>query len=570
VRLFFGSGTSFGNGWSSPSPLSPVLRGEGSGVRGPASAREPHPPPPNPSPPSTGERGVGWIVLLVLAIPVALTGATPDASHAQRVVLLADSRLVLLDLQVRLDGKPLAAAWRRYLDRLFADLDRDGDGVLNKTEAARAPSVAFLNSFLQGGLSLEAAANVAPFAALDANRDGQVSRQEFDAYYQGCGLDRVQIVPGPDRDEAAALTDTLFALLDRDGDGKLSKEELGRAGEALRRIDLNEDEWITPEELLLHRASRSEKAKTRATLETIGFLPLAPEGLSPAWGRLILARYETRSPFDANRLTGLLAKPAGVELLVRAGKVAAEESASELIKPDKGEAARTRDGGLLVTVPGLALEVQSEKSSGGRVRGLHAFYRQQFEAADADQRGFLERKQVDDQAALAALFPLADRDGDGRLTAKEFDAFLDLHAVGADGFVTLTVTDQSVSLFDLLDENGDGRLSLRELHTAWERLRRFDRDGDGRLARDEFPRRLQLRFTRGVPTPRPAGVARSVPEPKQAKGPAWFRKMDRNGDGYVSRREFLGPEELFKRLDVDGDGLISPEEAEQMPVTPGR
>jgi hypothetical protein len=39
--------------------------------------------------------------------------------------------------------------------------------------------------------------------------------------------------------------------------------------------------------------------------------------------------------------------------------------------------------------------------------------------------------------------------------------------------------------------------------------------------------------------------------------------MDRNGDGYVSRREFLGPEELFHKLDADGDGLISAEEAER-------
>jgi hypothetical protein len=39
--------------------------------------------------------------------------------------------------------------------------------------------------------------------------------------------------------------------------------------------------------------------------------------------------------------------------------------------------------------------------------------------------------------------------------------------------------------------------------------------------------------------------------------------MDRNGDGDVSRREFLGTDEEFKRIDTDGDGLISVEEAEK-------
>jgi hypothetical protein len=38
--------------------------------------------------------------------------------------------------------------------------------------------------------------------------------------------------------------------------------------------------------------------------------------------------------------------------------------------------------------------------------------------------------------------------------------------------------------------------------------------------------------------------------------------MDRNGDGFVSRREFLGSREEFDQIDANKDGLISPEEAE--------
>jgi hypothetical protein len=47
----------------------------------------------------------------------------------------------------------------------------------------------------------------------------------------------------------------------------------------------------------------------------------------------------------------------------------------------------------------------------------------------------------------------------------------------------------------------------------------------------------------------------------QGSGPLWFRKMDRNNDGDVSAREFLGTPEQFRRIDSDGDGLISPAEA---------
>ena len=58
-------------------------------------------------------------------------------------------------------------------------------------------------------------------------------------------------------------------------------------------------------------------------------------------------------------------------------------------------------------------------------------------------------------------------------------------------------------------------------------------------------------------------VRHQIAPPPAARGPRWFRAMDRNGDGYLSPPEFLGPPELFRRLDADGDGLISPNEAER-------
>jgi Ca2+-binding EF-hand superfamily protein len=495
-------------------------------------------------------------------IVILLASAAPAGADGQRLLLFADRRPVVLDLPILVDGKPSTAAAERYFDRLFADLDRDGDGRLSPAEAARAPDPDFVTSFVQGNLNLEAAARVVPFGDLDADHDGSVSRDEFRTFYRRCGLDRVRVVPGPEREQARALTSTLFRLLDRDGDGKLSRDELKQAREALHRIDLDEDEWITPEEVLLHRPEPGAVERHRVTPAELGVQPLEGASLE-AHRQALRARYPDR--------TG---DPASLAVTVRLGPRPMSAPAVERLSSGGEDAIpvqRIDEGCIRLNLSGLAVDVQAGTGGAGRVRGLHAYYRQQFAAADPGRRGFVEVRQVEDTPALAALFRLADRDGDGKLTAAEFDAFLNLHALGAESNVTLTVTDQSPGLFELLDEDGDSRLSLRELYTARERLAGLDRDGDGRLGADELPRRVQLRLTLGTPSPRPAAGPRTPAPASGSRGPAWFRRMDRNGDGYVSRREFLGSLEDFRKLDVDGDGLISPEEAARYePSTPRR
>ena len=88
------------------------------------------------------------------------------------------------------------------------------------------------------------------------------------------------------------------------------------------------------------------------------------------------------------------------------------------------------------------------------------------------------------------------------------------------------------------------------------------------VSREQLPRQYQLTVKQGLSDDRRGRVAfvqRTAYGPTTSgsgRGPLWFRKMDRNGDGDVSRREWLGSAEEFRKIDTDGDGLISAEEAE--------
>ncbi|XP_064601551.1 calmodulin-A-like isoform X2 [Liolophura sinensis] len=148
----------------------------------------------------------------------------------------------------------------------------------------------------------------------------------------------------------------------------------------------------------------------------------------------------------------------------------------------------------------------------------------------------LEPKLTDEQIGeFREAFTMFDRDGDGRITAKELGTVL--RSLG-----------QNPTEGELRDMIND-----------------VDIDGNGTIEFDEFLRMMAKRQS-------------EVDEQKDITDA--FKVFDRNGDGFISASELrhvmttLGEqlsddevENMIKEADVDGDGMINYEEFIRMMMT---
>jgi Ca2+-binding EF-hand superfamily protein len=170
------------------------------------------------------------------------------------------------------------------------------------------------------------------------------------------------------------------------------------------------------------------------------------------------------------------------------------------------------------------------------------------------------------QRKLARMFALYDRDGDGLIEQADYERVADGFArttgtpAGTEKYETLRTTYLGfwAQLAQAADHDHDGRVTLDEYASTYSRIgamgpaiiaiadtiiRLTDRDGDGKISREEFSANLQAYDVSAAD----AGAA--------------FGHLDRDGDGYLVREELLEDVEEFYTSDdpaAPGNWLVGP------------
>jgi Ca2+-binding EF-hand superfamily protein len=542
------------------------------------------------------------LVVLALAAALAWPASTATESDAPRdLVFLAENRPIFVRLRITFQGRPFEQAWIDSVKSIHATLDRNGDGKL-ATKEVDSKLLAVLVRLATGvaAPSIPAELDVQP-------KDGIVSVDEL--------AEAIRPVFSPFRlpvgRQAIGRTDALFDQLDRDKDGQLTRGELAAIAGSLRPLDLDDDETISAYEIepldSAGAASMMEGSSDRparlASLPPVVELVASESSFRAA--RLLLKKYDkpSGSPpgrmdnklspdefaidhnafaaadkngddlLDTDELRKLLARPPfdltlDVDFPAAASARAAVKVAAGGDQSKQTQVRRLADGDVefALTHTRLDIHIEDGNSSADEARRI---VEQRFKAADTNKDGYLEGKELakidNPQSSLAGLTAVIDRNGDGKIYLKELVEFITRQAKAVRACLVVTTADQGRAIFGIVDLDRDRRLGPREVMRTVDRVMSWDGDADGRVSADEIPYHMQVTIARsGLIGLIGEGVVRTGYATRSngpTAGPEWFLKMDRNHDGDVSRREFLGPRAEFDRLDRDQDGLIDAAEA---------
>lgn len=442
-------------------------------------------------------------------------------------------------------------------DAVFKRLDKNGDGKVSASEIPEDQSRFF--------------ARLLRRANKDAN--GELTLDEFRQANKPEERPNVPLGGGPDREQGRANVRQYFDMLDRNKDGKLALDELPEQvrermkplfdrngkqeltfddftrfgppgngpepGELFKRFDANADGKLTKDEL-----PPFMREATAPLFERLGKSELTLEEFTQARNRMrdmgnpvqMFARFDANSDgkITASEVPER-ARPMFQAVLRRAGKGQDDSlTKDEFVKNFPGPGARPGDAGR----PDPERKPEGERRPEGDRPGAE---RRADPAAPQDP---VRRDGAPREGRGLAFIRMLDANGDGRISKEELA--------------------KAASLFDELDKNHDGQLDTQELIGTPPDRRPDAPDGTRREGQREEGARPEAgrRETRGDAPPA-EGRTRDVPANRRdGDGDrASFERIDRDGDGKISRDEAPDPlKERFAMLDTNGDGVVTQDE----------
>jgi hypothetical protein len=314
-----------------------------------------------------------------LLLALCLTPGAADDS--QTLVYLSESGPVVIKLHMQLDGKSFRARFDDFLDALFKEIDRDGDGELSESEIAAAPQP---SSFAPGpGLPGLARTVVA------RPTRGKLDRKGLAAHYALSGLKPFTVGTQPRETaviridalnsgprSAAEVNKRLFELLDANEDGKLSRAELEAAPRVLGKLDRDEDEMIDLDELLRTASAPAAPAPVATPARPLmmpstdtGPLHLVTDGSDATLAARLLATYAKKGErhldgralglgdgkLEAEDLARLGSRKPDLEAIVRLGERGGKPVLEVLKKAERAGIEIAERGGKLTLTAGKTI-----------------------------------------------------------------------------------------------------------------------------------------------------------------------------------------------------------------------